>query len=142
MAHPAVSKGIIVAGVAATVFAVVMGRGRTFTLDGLEPGQQLGVHVRSRGCFRAIERTFAFVRRPDGRLARVMDGIERPLRDDEVEGIARELDYARTVRDRGCTTVRHFTLTLTDHGRQIARALFVDESCGSDYDLLVAFNHQ
>ena len=71
-----------------------------------------------------------------------MNGIERPLPDDEVEGIDRELDYARTVRDGGCTTVRHFTLTLTDHGRQIARALFVDESCGSDYDRLVAFNHQ
>lgn len=144
MAHPAVLRGIVGAGVAATVFAVYMGLGRapTITLNGLEPGQELGVHVRSRGCFHAVERTFAFVRRPDGRLARVMDGIERALRDDEVEAIDRELDYARTVRDTGCTTVRHFALTLTDHGRPSAKALFRDESCGSDYEMLVAFNHQ
>ena len=144
MAHPAVLRGIVGAGVAATVFAVYMGLGRapTITLSGLEPGQELGVHVRSRGCFHAVERTFAFVRRPDGRLARVMDGIERVLRDDEVEAIDRELDDARTVRDTGCTTVRHFALTLTDHGRPSAKALFRDESCGSDYEMLMAFNHQ
>src|SRR5262245_2917189 len=142
MAHPVVSRGMIVAGVAATVFAVYAGRASTFTLDGLEPGQELGVHVRSRGCFHAVERTFAFVRRPDGRLARVMDGVERVLPDDEVAAIDAELDYARTVRDTGCTTVRHFALTLTDHGRLLARGLFTDESCGSDYAKLVAFDHQ
>jgi hypothetical protein len=144
MAQPAVvrDRGIVAAGVAGAVFAVIMGRAPAITLRGLEPGQELGVHVRSRGCFHSIERTFAFVRRPDGRVARVMNGIERPLPDDEVEAIDRELDYARTVRDTGCTTVRHFALTLTDHGRQVARALFVDESCGSDYARLVAFNHQ
>lgn len=142
MAPPAVLRGIIVAGVAATVFAVHMGHAPTITLNGLEPGQELGVHVRSRGCFHSVERTFAFVRRPDGRLARVMDGIERPLRDDEVEAIDRELDYARTVRDTGCTTVRHFALTLTDRGRPSAKALFRDESCGSDYQMLVAFDHR
>jgi hypothetical protein len=142
MAHPAVSKGVIVAGVAATVLAVYAGRVPTLTLDGLGPGQELEVHVRSRGCFHAVERTFAFVRRPDGRLARVMDGVERALRDDEVAAIDAELDYARTVRDKGCTTVRHFALTLTDQGRLLSRAVFTDESCGSDYDMLVAFNHQ
>jgi hypothetical protein len=142
MAHAAVPRGIVVAGVAATVLAVYLGRTPTITLNGLEPGQELGVHVRSRGCFHSVERTFAFVRRPDGRIARVMDGIERALRDDEVEAIDKELDYARTVRDTGCTTVRHFVLTLTDHGRPSSKAQFRDESCGSDYEMLLAFDHQ
>lgn len=144
MAQPVVLRGIVGAGVAATVLAVYMGLGRApaITLKGLEPGQELGVHVRSRGCFHSVERTFAFVRRPDGRIARVMDGVERVLPDDEVEAIDAELDYARTVRDTGCTTVRHFALTLTDRGRPLATALFRDESCGSDYENLVAFNHQ
>jgi hypothetical protein len=142
MAHAAVLRGIVVAGAAATVLAVYLGRAPTITLEGLEPGQELGVQVRSRGCFHSVERTFAFVRRPDGRVARVMDGIERVLPDDEVEAIDRELDYARTVRDTGCTTRRHFALTLIDHGRPSAEALFIDESCGSDYDRLVAFDHQ
>ena len=139
---PWFSGGSVVAGVAATVFAVYLGRAPTITLNDLEPGQELGVHVRSRGCFHAVERTFAFVRRPDGSLARVMDGIERPLRDDEVEAIDKELDYARTVRDTGCTTVLPFALTLTDHGRLLAKALFSDESCGSDYQMLVGFTYQ
>ena len=131
------------AGVAATVFAVYMGHAPTITLKGLEPGQELGVHVRSRGCLHAVvERTFAFVRRPDGRLARVKNGSERVLPDHEVEAIEAELEYARTVRDTGCTTIRHFALTLTDHGRPSAQAHFVDESCGSDDDELVAFNRQ
>jgi hypothetical protein len=142
MAHAALPRSIVVAGVVVTVFAVYLGRTPTITLNGLEPGQELGVQVRSRGCFHSVERTFAFVRRPDGRLARVMDGVERVLRDDEVEAIDRELDYARTVRDTGCTTVRHFALTLTDHGRPSTQALFRDESCGSEYAVLVAFNHQ
>jgi hypothetical protein len=142
MAHTAIPRGIILAGVAATVFAIYWGRAPTITLNGLQPGQQLGVHVRSRGCFHSVERTFAFVRRSDGRLARVRNGIERVLPDDEVEAIDRELDYARTVRDTGCTTVRHLTLTLTEHGRPSAKALFTDESCGADDDMLVAFNHQ
>jgi hypothetical protein len=141
MAHPVVLRGIVAAGVAAVVFAVYKGHAPTMTLKGLGPGQELGVHVRSRGCFHSVERTFAFVRRPDGSLARVMDGIERALPDDQVEAIDKELDYARTVRDTGCTTVRFFALTLTDHGRLAARAQFVDESCGADYDMLVAFNH-
>jgi hypothetical protein len=144
MAHPAVLRGIVTASVAAAVFAVYMGRrAPTITLKGLEPGQELGVNVRSRGCLHAVvERTFAFVRHPDGRLARVRNGIERVLPDDEVDDIDRELDYARTVRDTGCTTVRHFVLTLTDHGRPSAKAHFIDESCGSDDDQLVAFNRQ
>jgi hypothetical protein len=142
MAHPAVPRGIVVAGVAATVLAVYLGRTPTITLNGLEPGQELAIHVRSRGYFHAVDRTFAFVRRPDGRVARVMDGVERVLRDDEVDAIDRELDYARTVRDTGCTTVRHFALTLTDHGRPSAQAQFRDESCGSEYEMLVAFNRQ
>jgi hypothetical protein len=142
MAHPAVPRGIVLAGVAATVLAVYLGRTPTITLNGLEPGQELAVHVRSRGCSHAVERRFAFVRRSDGRLARVMDGVERVLRNDEVEAIDNELDDARTVRDPGCTTVRHFALTLTDHGRPSAQAQFRDESCESDYGTLVAFNRQ
>jgi len=142
MAHPAVLRGVVVAAVAATAFAVYMGRTPTLTLNGLAPGQELGVRVRSRGCFRAIDRTFAFVRRPDGRLARVVDGVERGLPDGEVEAFDRELDYARTVRDDGCTTIRHFTLTLTDRGRRIAESRFTDESCGSDDDKQVSFNRQ
>jgi len=135
-------RAVVVAGIGTALLAVCLGlHPRELTLAGLRPGQELRVSVRSRGCFHAVKRSFTFERRPDGRLAR-LGARGRILAADEAEGIDDELSYARTNRDTGCTTVRHFDFALSEGGRQIAAASFTDESCGSDYGTLFAFAHE
>lgn len=130
------------AGIGTALLAVSLGlHPGELTLEGLRPGQELRVSVRSRGCFHAIKRSFIFERRPDGRLAR-LGARGRILADDEAAQIDDELAHARTTRDTDCTTVRHFDLALSEGGRQIAAASFSDESCGADYGTLLAFAHE
>ena len=127
------------AGIGAALLAVCLGlHPRELTLAGLRPGQELRVSVRSRGCSHDVKRSFVFERRADRRLARLA-ARGRILTADEAAAIDDELVYARTTRDTGCTTVRHFDLALSEGGRQIAAASFTDASCGADYGTLLAF---
>ena len=133
------------AGIGTALLAVCLGlhglHTRELTLAALRPGQELRVLVRSRGCVHDVKRSFVFERRPDGRLAR-LGKRERILSADEGAQIDDELAYARTTRDAGCTTVRHFDLALSEGGRQIAAGSFADQSCGADDGTLLAFAHE
>ena len=132
------------------VLALVSGCRTGTVLGSLTSGQVAEVHYRRLGCFSSMDRALAFSRGDGGqmsvKIAAAQDrsrgplpARQRPLSEEEVVGVDRELEHARTTRETGCTTSKEIDVVVSDGGRELRRAHLVDASCSGPealYDLL------
>jgi hypothetical protein len=100
--------------------------------------QEMYLHFHSRGCFHSIDSMLVFSRRASGEMwvkierqrgAGAASIPQRLLRDVDVSEVDRQLRYAKAARGTDCTTRQEFEIAIRDHGVEISREHFVDESC-------------
>jgi hypothetical protein len=132
------------------VLALVSGCKTGTVLGSLKSGQVADVHYRRLGCFSSMDRVLAFSRGDGGQMsvkvAAAQDrsrgplpALQRPLSEEEVVGVDRELEHARTTRETGCTTSKEIDFVVSDGVRELRRAHLMDASCSGPealYDLL------
>jgi hypothetical protein len=109
----------------------------------LAPGDQIGVHFESRGCFHHFTADFVLTRIDGGLAIEMVNGQANAARgwrmvaafttlnSAQVQGLDRVLGFYRRNRTEGCTTVDHVTLRTIGGASQQREETYTDASCAT-----------